>query len=615
MRTVTGRWALVAMLVGTALAPAGTGPLLAQESEPTVVHAILGGVDGRVLGIAALSLDGDVTRVDVSVSGLSPGFHGFHIHTTGLCDPGDPANPFASAGGHLGAGVAPHAGHAGDMPSLHVRPDGTARAVLRTDRLNLAHLLAGDGTAAVVHAGGDNFANIPGRYRSNDPDMLGLGGADPMTRATGDSGKRAACGVVRPGQPNLPAGYFMAAGDGGVFAFGDAVFRGSRGGQRLNRPVVGMTGTPGGDGYHLVASDGGVFAFGDAIFEGSTGGTTLTAPVVAMATIPVEADARLVDKRGITVGHVRLAEGDSGARVAVTVRGLDPGFHGFHVHTIGMCEHDKAFITAGSHLGASPQVTHPNHPGDLPPLFADQAGRASATFRTKGFGLSDLLEGDGSAFIITSERDNFANIPTDRYDPDPDRETLATGDSEANGRVACGVVKGAAGGTPRSGYWLAGADGGVFNFGDAPFLGSAGGAKLNRPVVGMATTATGDGFWLVAADGGVFNFGDATFRGGTGGMKLNQAIVGMAGTPSGAGYWLVAEDGGVFNFGDAVLHGSLGATRLNSPIIGMAATATGAGYWLFAADGGVFTFGDAGFAGSTGALTLNRPMVGAAAAG
>ena len=160
-------------------------------------------------------------------------------------------------------------------------PTGRPGPVLRTDRLNLAQLLDGDGTAVVVHAGADNFANIPGQYHSNDPDQLGLGGADATTRATGDSGKRVACGVVRPGRADLPAGYFLVAGDGGVFAFGDAVFRGGKGGQRLNRPVVGMAVTPGGDGYHLVASDGGVFAFGDAVFEGSTGGMQLNAPVVA----------------------------------------------------------------------------------------------------------------------------------------------------------------------------------------------------------------------------------------------------------------------------------------------------------------------------------------------
>jgi Cu/Zn superoxide dismutase len=609
MRTVVGRWALAPMLVGAVLAPAGKGPLFAQEANPTEAQAILKGVDGKVLGVAALGLDGDGVRVEVSVSGLSEGFHGFHIHTTGVCDPGDPNQPFTSAGGHLNPGIHEHGGHAGDLPSLYAGPDGTVRAVGRSDNLAIEKLLEGDGTAVMVHAGPDNFAHIPGRYHSR----ANLPGADNETKVSGDSGKRVACGVLAAGRPNLPAGYFLAAGDGGVFAFGEAAFRGSRGGQRLNRPVVGMAATPGGDGYYLVASDGGVFAYGDAVFEGSTGGTTLNAPVVAMAALPVEARARLIDRRGITAGDVRLAEGDHGVRVSVAARGLELSFRGLHVHSVGVCDHEAAFLSALDHLGASAEVSHPNHAGDLPPLLVDQAGRTETTFRARRFGLSDLLTGNGTAFVISSERDNFANIPTDRYDPDPDDTTRKNGDSETNGRVACGVVTGDKNGNPLSGYWLVAADGGVFNFGDAPFLGSMGGARLNRPVVSMATTASGNGYWLVASDGGVFNFGDAAFHGSTGGMRLNQAIVGMAGTPSGGGYWLVAGDGGVFTFGDAVLHGSLGSTKLNSPIIGMAGTATGAGYWLFAADGGVFTFGDAGFAGSAGGTRLNRPMVGAGA--
>ena len=51
----------------------------------------------------------------------------------------------------------------------------------------------------------------------------------------------------------------------------------------LNKPVVGMASTPGGNGYWLVASDGGVFAFGNARFYGSTGSQALNKPVVGMA--------------------------------------------------------------------------------------------------------------------------------------------------------------------------------------------------------------------------------------------------------------------------------------------------------------------------------------------
>ena len=163
------------------------------------------------------------------------------------------------------------------------------------------------------------------------------------------------------------------------------------------------------------------------------------------------------------------------------------------------------------------------------------------------------------------------------------------------------------------GYRLAASDGGVFAFG-APYAGSAGGLRLNRPVVGIASTPGGQGYWLVASDGGVFAFGDARFLGSTGALALSRPVVGMAATPSGRGYWLVASDGGVFAFGDARFLGSTGAVALNRPVVGMAATPSGRGYWLVASDGGVFAFGDARFLGSTGALALNRPVVGMAAA-
>jgi hypothetical protein len=166
---------------------------------------------------------------------------------------------------------------------------------------------------------------------------------------------------------------------------------------------------------------------------------------------------------------------------------------------------------------------------------------------------------------------------------------------------------------PNSSYWLVASDGGVFNFGNAGFYGSAGSIPLNKPVVGMAPTASKNGYWLVASDGGIFNYGDAGFYGSMGGEPLNEPIVGMAATPDGGGYWLVASDGGVFSFGDAKFWGSMGGKPLNKPIVGMAATQDGLGYWLVASDGGVFSFGDAFFHGSMGGKPLNKPIVGMAA--
>ena len=81
-------------------------------------------------------------------------------------------------------------------------------------------------------------------------------------------------------------GYWLVASDGGVFTFGNARFFGSTGAIVLNQPIVGMASTPTGRGYWMVASDGGVFCFGDARFFGSTGAIVLNQPIVGMASTP-----------------------------------------------------------------------------------------------------------------------------------------------------------------------------------------------------------------------------------------------------------------------------------------------------------------------------------------
>lgn len=224
-----------------------------------------------------------------------------------------------------------------------------------------------------------------------------------------------------------------------------------------------------------------------------------------------------------------------------------------------------------------------------------------------GFGVGFDIGADGAAVAVNEVGAGNAQL----YDVD-----LTAGTASFAGQLPT-AVEDIAVKLPQptgDGYVLAALDGGIFNYGTAPFVGSAGSENLAEPVIGIATRTTRNGYWLVATDGGVFAYGDSKFYGSTGGMTLNEPVVGIAAHPSNKGYWMVAEDGGVFAFGESKFFGSTGGMDLNEPIVAMASTSTGLGYWLFAADGGVFAYGDAVSYGSMGGTPLNEPVVGGAAA-
>lgn len=148
------------------------------------------------------------------------------------------------------------------------------------------------------------------------------------------------------------------------------------------------------------------------------------------------AKAELRNAQGEVVGAVTLTPGPGGVTVTVEAAKLPPGFHGFHLHAVGRCE-PPGFTSAGGHLNPA-NAPHPRHAGDLPNLLVNADGTGALTVRTDRFRMDDLFDADGSAFIVHALPDNHAHIPTDRYRPDPDATTLATGD--AGGRIACGVV-------------------------------------------------------------------------------------------------------------------------------------------------------------------------------
>jgi superoxide dismutase, Cu-Zn family len=137
---------------------------------------------GKSIGSATLTEQKDGVKIELKVSGLTPGKHGFHIHETGTCTPPD----FKSAGGHFNP-FSKHHGmdnplgkHAGDIPNLEVKEDGTAAVSVVATGTTLGKgagsLLKPGGTALVIHGAPD----------------------DNMSDPAGNAGPRVACGVIVP---------------------------------------------------------------------------------------------------------------------------------------------------------------------------------------------------------------------------------------------------------------------------------------------------------------------------------------------------------------------------------------------------------------------------------
>ncbi|MDF2470726.1 MAG: superoxide dismutase, partial [Rhodococcus erythropolis] len=99
------------------------------------VTATLNGTDGAKVGTVTFAQEGSDVKVTLDAKGLTPGFHGFHVHQVAKCETnsvapsgGEPGN-FLSAGGHFQAEG--HTGHpaSGDLTSVQVLEDGTATLV------------------------------------------------------------------------------------------------------------------------------------------------------------------------------------------------------------------------------------------------------------------------------------------------------------------------------------------------------------------------------------------------------------------------------------------------------------------------------------------------------
>ena len=146
-----------------------------------------------------------------------------------------------------------------------------------------------------------------------------------------------------------------------------------------------------------------------------------------------QASASFVDAGGAVIGWAKLVEDSTGV---VHVKGLTPGLHGIHIHSVAACA--PTFAAAGGHynpLARQHGLLNPAgaHAGDLPNLIVNGDGVAHLDATTDRVTITDgpttlfdaTVGAVGSAFIIHANED--------------DQVTDAT-NGGSGGRIACGVI-------------------------------------------------------------------------------------------------------------------------------------------------------------------------------
>ncbi len=132
--------------------------------------------DSMVEGVVEFTRTRAGMRVRVQIKKLTPGVHGFHIHTYGDCR----ADDAESAGGHFNPQDTAHGApdaeirHVGDLGNIEADEAGLAVADFVDPHLTLEGPTSIIGRSVIVHDRADDFQSQP----------------------AGNAGKRLACGVI-----------------------------------------------------------------------------------------------------------------------------------------------------------------------------------------------------------------------------------------------------------------------------------------------------------------------------------------------------------------------------------------------------------------------------------
>ena len=217
-------------------------------------------------------------------------------------------------------------------------------------------------------------------------------------------------------------------------------------------------------GYWLAAGDGGVFAFDVSFFGSGTTGGACTFDPQPPSTLDARhgCDAITAAPKGNGYWLTNLARGPQGIGV-VAAPGCTSlnGASGSWVGTASSLSGAGFWVVAanGGVLGC----------GDIPAPFG---GLATTSLNASVVGIAATPDREGY-WLVSADGGVFAF------------GDASYGGSMAGTALDAPVV-GIATAPTAQGYWLAAADGGVFTFGGAPFEGSMAGKQLAAPIVGIA---------------------------------------------------------------------------------------------------------------------------------